>query len=78
MRHHVRDPSPSGRVSIYLARNGARFIAAPIHPDEEFRAALEQLQEALGFTEVHLTGGEPTLHPNWRSLSRWRATAATG
>ena len=53
----------SGRVSIYLASNGARFIAAPINPTEGFRTALRQLQEALGFTEVHLTGGEPTLHP---------------
>ncbi|WP_049564928.1 radical SAM protein [Streptomyces sp. SBT349] len=59
---------PSGRVSIYLARNGARFAAAPMHPDEGFRAALEQLQEALGFTEVHLTGGEPTLHPKLAQL----------
>ncbi|MGK5533276.1 radical SAM protein [Streptomyces sp. URMC 129] len=59
---------PSGRVSIYLARNGARFVAAPMHPDEGFRNALEQLQEALGFTEAHLTGGEPTLHPKLAQL----------
>lgn len=58
----------SGRVSIYLATNGARFVAAPVHPTEEFRVALEQLQEALGFTEVHLTGGEPTLHPELAQL----------
>lgn len=53
----------SGRVSIYLATNGARFVAAPVFPDESFRSALTQLREALGFNEVHLTGGEPTLHP---------------
>lgn len=59
---------PSGRVSIYLASNGARFIASPIHATEDFRVALEQLQEAMGFTEVHLTGGEPTLHPKLASV----------
>ncbi|WP_052850086.1 radical SAM protein [Streptomyces avicenniae] len=59
---------PSGRASIYLATNGARFVAASVHPDESFRAALEQLREALGLTEVHLTGGEPTLHPRLAQL----------
>ncbi|MDI3402859.1 radical SAM protein [Streptomyces cavernicola] len=53
----------SGRVSIYLGTNGARFVSAPVMPDEAFRAALAQLRDALGFDEVHLTGGEPTLHP---------------
>lgn len=53
----------SGRVSIYLGTNGARFISAPVIPDEAFRAALVRLRDALGFDEVHLTGGEPTLHP---------------
>lgn len=53
----------SGRVSIYLNTNGARFVAAPIHPTESFGVVLTQLREALGFDEVHLTGGEPTLHP---------------
>ncbi|MEE4420895.1 radical SAM protein [Streptomyces bugieae] len=53
----------SGRVSIYLATNGARFLTAPILPDDTFHAALTQLREVLDFDEVHLTGGEPTLHP---------------
>ncbi|RLL66669.1 radical SAM protein [Streptomyces sp. Z26] len=53
----------SGRTSIYLGSNGARFLSAPIVPDESFRTALSQLRDALGFDEVHLTGGEPTLHP---------------
>ncbi|MET9850191.1 radical SAM protein [Streptomyces ossamyceticus] len=53
----------SGRVSIYLATNGARFAAAPVFPDGMFRTALRELRDALGFEEVHLTGGEPTLHP---------------
>ncbi|MBD0712313.1 molybdenum cofactor biosynthesis enzyme [Streptomyces sp. CBMA291] len=54
----------SGRVSIYLATNGARFITAPVFPDHTFRSALAQLRDALDFDEIHLTGGEPTLHPH--------------
>lgn len=53
----------SGRVSIYAASNGARFLSAPVFPDDLFRDALAQLRQALGLNEVHLTGGEPTLHP---------------
>ncbi|MBU7597394.1 radical SAM protein [Streptomyces sp. P38-E01] len=54
---------PSGRVSIYAATNGSSFLSAPVFPDEAFRQALTQLRQALDFDEVHLTGGEPTLHP---------------
>lgn len=53
----------SGRVSIYLATNGARFLPATVAPDEAFAAALADLKEALDLDELHLTGGEPTLHP---------------
>jgi molybdenum cofactor biosynthesis enzyme MoaA len=53
----------SGRVSIYATTNGARFLSAPVFPEETFRNALEQLRDALDLDEVHLTGGEPTLHP---------------
>ncbi|MFF9779022.1 radical SAM protein [Streptomyces sp. NPDC013978] len=58
----------SERVSIYLATNGARFTAAPVFPDETFRTALRELRDALGFEEVHLTGGEPTLHPKLSAI----------
>ncbi|MFF5157515.1 radical SAM protein [Streptomyces sp. NPDC000348] len=58
----------SGRVSLYLATNGARFVAAPMFPDDAFRAALARLRDALGFEEVHLTGGEPTLHPKLAAI----------
>lgn len=58
----------SERVSIYLATNGARFVAAPVFPDDAFRAALAGLRDALGFEEVHLTGGEPTLHPKLAAI----------
>ncbi|WP_344677338.1 radical SAM protein [Saccharopolyspora taberi] len=60
----------SGRVSIYAATNGATFLPAPIPADEEFGRVLTWLRDALGFTEVHLTGGEPTLHPSVANLIR--------
>ncbi|PSK82255.1 cyclic pyranopterin phosphate synthase [Murinocardiopsis flavida] len=53
----------SGRVSIYASRNGATFLPAPMRPDPSFAAALESLRVRMGFSELHLTGGEPTLHP---------------
>ncbi|MGG3280495.1 radical SAM protein [Paenibacillus solani] len=31
--------------------------------DEETKSVITELQNVLGFTEVHLTGGEPTAHP---------------
>lgn len=52
----------SGRVSIYTATNGAPFLPAPMPADSRFGEALVALREALDFGEVHLTGGEPTLH----------------
>ncbi|MGK5451100.1 radical SAM protein [Streptomyces radiopugnans] len=58
----------SGRVSIYLATNGARFVSAPVFPDDSFRTALTQLRDALDLNEIHLTGGEPTLHPRLPQL----------
>jgi cyclic pyranopterin phosphate synthase len=62
------DSGRSGRTSLYLATNGARFLSAPIRPTGEFRDCLDQLREAMGFEEVHLTGGEPTLHPQLSAL----------
>ncbi|WP_371536637.1 radical SAM protein [Streptomyces sp. NBC_00466] len=67
--NHPRRPErftstgPSGRTSLYVATNGARFTSAPVIPDEAFRGALTQLGDALHCDEIHLTGGEPTLHP---------------
>nr|WP_308417352.1 radical SAM protein [Actinopolyspora erythraea] len=52
----------SGRVSIYAASNGANFLPATVEPSEEYQRALIALRE-LGLTELHITGGEPTLHP---------------
>ncbi|SFK53219.1 radical SAM protein [Amycolatopsis sacchari] len=52
----------TGRVSIYTATNGASFLPAPVLPDTDFHDALVALRQALDVTELHLTGGEPTLH----------------
>lgn len=59
----------SGRVSIYAATNGAGFLPAPVPADDEFGRALASLRDALSFTEVHFTGGEPTLHPTVAKLT---------
>lgn len=61
---------PSGRVSIYAASNGAGFLPAPMPADADFAAVLAALRHALGFTDLHLTGGEPTLHPHVGALTR--------
>lgn len=61
---------PSGRVSIYAATNGATFVSAPVRADERFGEALVALREKLHLTELHLTGGEPTLHPALAELTR--------
>lgn len=58
----------SGRTSIYAATNGASFIPATMLPDEQFTAALAAMRNRLGINEVHLTGGEPTLHPRLPEL----------
>ena len=69
-----RGPGPfttfgiSGRTSIYAATNGATFLPATIPPEEDFTRALQRLRVNMGFTELHLTGGEPTLHPKLPDL----------
>lgn len=61
---------PSGRVSIYAATNGATFVPAAMPVDATFGRALASLSAALGLTEVHLTGGEPTRHPAIAQLTK--------
>jgi molybdenum cofactor biosynthesis enzyme MoaA len=60
----------SGRVSIYLATNGARFLPATVLPNAEFEQAIVDLRKALDLNELHLTGGEPTLHPKLAEVVR--------
>ncbi|MEU6563114.1 radical SAM protein [Nocardia nova] len=61
---------PSGRASIYTATNGAKFLPALIPDNDEFADALRQLADAMELTELHMTGGEPTLHPAVAGLTK--------
>jgi cyclic pyranopterin phosphate synthase len=63
-------PGRSGRVSIYLDTNGANFLPARIPADADFALALAAVRGSLPTTEVHFTGGEPTLHPDLPGLIR--------
>lgn len=54
----------SGRISVFSAINGVDFLPGRMEPkDPSFSYALNSLKTALGLRELHLTGGEPTLHP---------------
>jgi molybdenum cofactor biosynthesis enzyme MoaA len=58
----------SGRVSIYTPTNGASFLSAPVWPNSAYVHALSALRDALDVREIHLTGGEPTLHSSLPKL----------
>jgi len=60
----------SGRVSIYVGTNGAKFLPTTVVPDAEFASVLNKLRVALDLNELHLTGGEPTLHPRLAEIVR--------
>jgi molybdenum cofactor biosynthesis enzyme MoaA len=60
----------SGRMSIYAETNGAAFLPAPMSADGEFGHVLGVLRDALDLSELHLTGGEPTVHPAVAKLVR--------
>ncbi|GAA3687239.1 hypothetical protein GCM10022267_87650 [Lentzea roselyniae] len=53
----------SGRSSIYANRNGVGFLASTMRADDELRDALTVMGRGMELDELHLTGGEPTLHP---------------
>ncbi|MFF2807478.1 radical SAM protein [Streptomyces sp. NPDC058000] len=63
-------PGRSGRVSIYLTTNGANFLPERVEADSDFALALAAVRGSLPTTEVHFTGGEPTLHPELPELIR--------
>lgn len=52
----------SGRVSVYAEQNGVDFIPGKMLPDEKFTGTLAAMRDIVGLTELHFTGGEPTLH----------------
>ncbi len=58
----------SGRVSIYTGSNGATFLPQTMFPDEDFTEAVARLRATMDLAELHLTGGEPTLHPRLAEL----------
>lgn len=64
----VSGPGRTGRVSIYTETNGVSFLAAKMAPDTSFRRAVRIVAKAFAAGEVHLTGGEPTLHTEVSSL----------
>lgn len=65
-----KDGGRSGRRSIYSRTNGVNFLSDLVEPDDEFIAALSKIREVFGTTEIHLTGGEPTLHPRVAEIVR--------
>jgi len=56
-------PGKSGRVSVYSQKSGVDFLPGVMQPDESFVESISNLSNALGLDELHITGGEPTLHP---------------
>lgn len=59
-------PNPrynGGRVSIFQGINNVSFIPGTMQPDDSFLRSLQKVRQSLGINEIHLTGGEPTLHP---------------
>lgn len=54
----------SGRISVFSNTNGVDFLPGRMEPeDPNFANALISMRDELGLRELHLTGGEPTLHP---------------
>jgi GTP 3',8-cyclase len=58
----------SGRVSVFVEQNGVTFIPGLMRPDNRLESALTSVRDATGIDELHLTGGEPSLHPNLPEL----------
>ncbi|UED84748.1 radical SAM protein [Streptomyces profundus] len=64
----VSGPGRTGRVSVYAETNGVSFLSAKMRPDMAFRRAVRTVARAFDADEVHLTGGEPTLHAEISAL----------
>lgn len=59
-----------GRVSVFEETNGVDFLAGRMEPDESFVQVLETMRDLTNTQELHLTGGEPTLHPRLPDVIR--------
>lgn len=64
-----------GRVSVFEETNGVNFVPGRMAPDNDFVESLRDMGKTLEVTELHLTGGEPTLHPQLPELIRQAAEA---
>lgn len=59
-----------GRVSVFAEENGVNFLPGQMGPDAAYINALDGMKGALGSDELHMTGGEPSLHPQLPALIR--------
>jgi len=60
----------SGRVSVFAASNGVDFVPGKMLPNGDFTQALSIMRDTLALDEMHMTGGEPTLHNQLPELVR--------
>jgi GTP 3',8-cyclase len=60
----------SDRVSIFLGTNGANFVSDKMLPDANLTANIDAISERINVDEIHITGGEPTLHPEIDQIVR--------
>lgn len=58
----------SGRVSVFSQTNAVDFLPGKMMPDQKFAESLAIMRDGLGLNELHMTGGEPTLHPELPGL----------
>jgi GTP 3',8-cyclase len=58
------------RVSVFQQTNNVDFLPGIMRPDTKFADAVSLLGSVLHSTELHLTGGEPTLHPELPAIIR--------
>lgn len=59
-----------GRVSIYEVSNSVNFTPGMMEPNKAFVEMLYHMIDVLGTTEVHWTGGEPTLNIHLAELTQ--------
>lgn len=58
----------SGRVSVFSQNNNVNFLPGKMLPDQRYNEALIIMRESLGLDELHMTGGEPSLHSELPTL----------